>query len=210
MYGRFVYFHGFASGPKSRKALFFKERLAAVNRTLETPDLAAGDFENLTIAGQLSVAERLLDGEPCTLIGSSLGGYLAALYASRHPETQRLILLAPAFHFAQTWQAALGNEKLEEWRNTGARSFYHYGEGQMRPLAYRFVEESRAWDPAPAFPQPCHIFHGLQDTVVSPQLSRDYVAEHPHVQLTEVASDHELTGALEQIWAVCALELATA
>ena len=28
-----------------------------------------------------------------------MGGYLAALYASRHPEIDRMVLLAPAFGF---------------------------------------------------------------------------------------------------------------
>ena len=47
--------------------------------------------------------EKLAKGEPLVLMGSSLGGYLAALYAARHPSSvDRLILLAPAFRFSRT------------------------------------------------------------------------------------------------------------
>ena len=94
---RFVYLHGFASGALSRKARCFRERLAAAGHTLEVPDLSGGDFESLTVGSQLRIVEETVHGGPVTLIGSSMGGYLAALYASRHPEVEKLLLLAPAF-----------------------------------------------------------------------------------------------------------------
>src|SRR5262245_28397540 len=82
---RYVYLHGFASGPQSRKAQFFREKLASVGVALEIPALDEGDFEHLTITRQLAFLTRLLLGEPVVLMGSSMGGYLAALYASHHP-----------------------------------------------------------------------------------------------------------------------------
>ena len=106
---RIVYLHGFASGPASQKASFFRARIPQ----LEVPDLASGDFEHLTITGQLKVIENLAAGDPVTLLGSSLGGYLAALYASRHPEVTRLVLLAPALGFARRWAQSIS---VEEWR----------------------------------------------------------------------------------------------
>ena len=52
--------------------------------------------------------ETLAKGEPLVLMGSSLGGYLAALYAERHPKAvDRLVLIAPAFGFLQRWEGAL-------------------------------------------------------------------------------------------------------
>ena len=41
---RIVYLHGFASGPASSKALFFRQRLEAAGALVDAPDLAAGDF----------------------------------------------------------------------------------------------------------------------------------------------------------------------
>ena len=207
MQRRLVYLHGFASGPTSRKARFFSERLLAQGYTLETPDLTAGDFEHLTIGGQLEVIEDLLQGQPATLIGSSMGGYLAALYASRHPEVERLLLLAPAFGFAQHWAATFGAAAVERWRQSGGLPVYHYGDQKMRILSYKIVEESSLWEPEPAFAQPAHIFHGSHDTVVPLATSERYVTLHPHVALTRVDSDHELGSALEQIWVECRTEL---
>ena len=96
---RYVYLHGFASGPLSRKAQFFREKFESTGVPLEIPALDQGDFEHLTITSQLDFITRLLDGQPAVLLGSSMGGYLAALYASQHPEIERMVLLAPAFGF---------------------------------------------------------------------------------------------------------------
>src|SRR5262249_42588742 len=103
---RILYLHGFASGPSSSKAQFFKRRLEAEGATVEIPALDGGDFENLTITGQLEIIQKTADGGPVSLMGSSMGGYLAAIYAWIHPEVAKLVLLAPAFGFARRWEIA--------------------------------------------------------------------------------------------------------
>jgi predicted esterase YcpF (UPF0227 family) len=100
---RFVYLHGFASSPSSRKAQFFEERFRELGIGLEIPELAEGNFQNLTLSAQLKVVERVCGDSTVSLIGSSMGGYLAALYAARHAEVIKLVLLAPAFSFASRW-----------------------------------------------------------------------------------------------------------
>src|SRR5689334_23786387 len=105
---RIVYLHGFASGPSSSKARYFKEHLEANGARVDVPDLAAGDFEHLTISGQISLIEAMAGGEPVSLMGSSMGGYLASIYASRHPEVRRIVLLAPAFAISRRWPEWLG------------------------------------------------------------------------------------------------------
>ncbi|MGD0498707.1 MAG: YqiA/YcfP family alpha/beta fold hydrolase [Bryobacteraceae bacterium] len=49
---RIVYLHGFASGPSSRKARYFRERLEAAGASVGVPDLAEGGFDRLTTTGQ--------------------------------------------------------------------------------------------------------------------------------------------------------------
>lgn len=195
----FLYLHGFASGPASAKARFFRERLEAEGCRIEVPDLSEGDFENLTITGQLRVIERLSAGRRCALIGSSLGGYLAALHAARHPEVERLLLLAPAFGFARRWSETLGPE-LGRWKQNGYRMVYHYAERRFLPIRYRLIEDGLGYEDEPAVSQPVLIFHGLRDTVVPPAVSVSFAVHKPNVRLELVDSDHELLDVLDRIW----------
>src|SRR5580704_9168472 len=100
---RYVYLHGFASSPSSRKARFFQERFRELGIGLEIPELVEGDFRNLTLTAQLKVIDRVVGDEAVSLIGSSMGGYLAALYAARETTVQKLVLMAPAFSLASRW-----------------------------------------------------------------------------------------------------------
>ncbi len=196
----FLYLHGFASSPASQKARFFRQKLEAEGCRLEVPDLAQGDFENLTITAQLHVIERLAAGRPLVLIGSSLGGYLAALYAARHPEIERLLLLAPAFGFARRWTAALGPE-ADQWKQKGYRMVYHYGEGRFLPVRYALIEDGLRYEDQPSVSQPVLIFHGLRDSIVPPSVSAEFARLQPNVRLELVDSDHDLLDVLDRIWA---------
>jgi uncharacterized protein len=192
-----LYLHGFASGPSSTKARFFRERLERAGASVEIPNLAAGDFENLTITGQLAVMEDAARGRPLALMGSSMGGYLAALYAARHPEVTRLVLLAPAFGFARRWPSRLGPNVADEWRTRGRMDFYHYGEGRMRSLSYGLLEDAARYEDFPSFAQPALIFHGAQDDVVPVEASQEFAARHANARLEVVQSGHELLNVLE-------------
>lgn len=196
----YIYLHGFASGPDSTKARFFRDRLAALGIPLLVPDLSAGDFERLSITGQLAVIEDLVRG-PAALIGSSMGGYLAALYAANHPEIARLILMAPAFGFSSRWSETLGAEAVEQWRQTGYLEVYHYGEERPRRLSCSFLEDAALYPEFPSFSQPALIFHGTEDEVVPSAYSRKFAARHTNVVLRMLASGHQLLDVLESVWA---------
>lgn len=194
---RILYLHGFASSPQSKKARYFAERIPQ----LEVPDLAQGDFENLTVTGQLEVISELARGEPVHLIGSSLGGYLAALYAARHPEVQKLVLMAPAFEFKSRWPERLGTEAYEQWRDTGKLSVYHYSAQRQTDLDWQFHEDALAYEEYPNVQQPTLIFQGLADTVVPPRYPQEFARRHPETTtLKLVDSDHELMNVLDEIW----------
>jgi pimeloyl-ACP methyl ester carboxylesterase len=190
---RIIYLHGFASGPASKKAAFFRDHLPG----LEVPDLAAGDFEHLTITSQLEVIEDLADGDPVALIGSSMGGYLAALYASRHPEVARQVLLAPAFSFARRWSETV---EARVWQKRGFLDIYHYAEKRKLKLGYQLLEDALRFEEFPDFKQPALIFHGIHDEVVPPQLSTKFARSHANARLRLLDSDHELLNVLDAIW----------
>lgn len=197
---RIVYLHGFASGPSSTKARFFQERFARLGVEIEIPDLADGDFEHLTITGQLKVIERVSKNEPVSLIGSSMGGYLAALYAAVHAEVEKLVLLAPAFSFVTRWPESLGQEKFEQWRSTGYLPVFHYADGRERQLGYDLIEDGRFYEDYPNVQQPAIIFHGKNDTVVPPGYSITFSQQHTNTTLHLLDSDHELLDVIDLMW----------
>jgi pimeloyl-ACP methyl ester carboxylesterase len=196
---RVIYLHGFASGPFSHKARFFRESLERAGATVVVPDLAQGDFEHLTITGQLRVLDEIVGGRPASLLGSSMGGYLAALYAARHAEITRLVLLAPAFRFARRWPERLGAAAVEAWRRNGWMDVFHYAENRLRPLSYTLLEDGARYEDYPDFPQPALIFHGMHDDVVPVDYSRQFVSGHKNAFLEVVDSGHELLNVLDNI-----------
>jgi len=192
-----VYLHGFASSPNSGKAQFFRRKFAAAGVPMEIPQLDEGNFEGLTISGQLKVIERAVGGKPAILMGSSLGGYLAALYAARHPAIERLVLLAPAFQFPRRWRERYS---AEDWKRDGFMPVFHYGDGRERRLGYQFVEDSARYEDEPLFSQPALILHGVHDPVVPAAISSAYAGLHSNVKLVLMESGHELTDVLDPMW----------
>jgi len=192
-----VYLHGFASSANSSKAQFFRRKFAERGVPMEIPQLDEGNFEGLTISGQLNVIERAVAGKPAILMGSSLGGYLAALYAARHPEIERLVLLAPAFQFPRRWRERYS---AEDWKRDGFVPVFHYGAGRECRLGYQFVEDSAQYEDEPVFSQPALILHGMHDTVVPLSISSAYAGQHSNVKLLLMESGHELTDVLDPMW----------
>lgn len=196
---RILYLHGFASGPNSSKARFFDAQFRSRNIVLEIPDLAGGDFEHLTITTQLGRIGDLAQHEPVSLIGSSMGGYLAALYAADHPEVRRVVLLAPAFGFSRRWPESLGVERVAEWERTGTMDVWHYADNRMRQLHYGLLDDGRRYSDYPDFRQPALIFHGAHDNVVPAAFSEHFAASHPNACLEVLDSGHELHNVLDSI-----------
>jgi pimeloyl-ACP methyl ester carboxylesterase len=196
-----AYLHGFASSPQSSKAQFFKRKFEQRGISMQIPELDAGDFERLTVSGMLETVRATVDGRTGVLMGSSLGGFVAALYAARHPrEVERLVLLAPALQFSKRWRARFSPEELAEWKRLGWKNFYHYGRKREERLAYSFIEDAARFESEPEFPQPALILHGSRDEIVPVEMSRDYVLCHPQAKLKEFDSGHEMTDVLEDLW----------
>ena len=197
----YIYLHGFASRPLSRKATYFRQQFAERNLTLQVPELDGGNFAALTISSQLAILREATGGEPCILIGSSLGGYLAALYASLQTEVARVVLLAPAFCFPRRWEEALGEEEFLAWKRDGSREFFHYGEGKPMPIGYGLIEDGLQYVDYPDVQQPSLVLHGTMDSVVPLDYAREFARRHPDTAtLVDLEADHELASALPEIW----------
>ncbi len=197
-----LYLHGFASSPDSQKARFFYNQFNVIGADMHVPDLAPGPFRDTTVSSQLEIVERTAaEAEPCLIIGSSLGGYLAALYAARHPELRcGVVLLAPAFDFVRRWSERLGEAQLKAWREEGELAVYHYGEQGMSAIGYPFYEDALQHEAAPSISQPTLIFHGQYDDVVDSASSVEYAWRNLDAELELLESDHQLLDVLQPIW----------
>ncbi len=194
--------HGFASSPQSTKAVYLRDRFAELQINLNIPDLNGGDFSHLTITRALNQVAGGFppQGTMVTLIGSSLGGLIAAQVAQKYTQVKDLILLAPAFGFLSHWLPQLGAEKLEQWQTQKYLMVYHYGEMRSLPLHYDFVPDAANYQEQQlSRPIPTLILHGRHDEVIPIRASRDF-AQRPWVQLIELESDHALGDVLPQIW----------
>jgi hypothetical protein len=194
--------HGFASSPQSTNARFFAEKFAQAGIAFAAPALDGGDFQNLTVSAQMQIVEAAVSTlDRPVLMGSSLGGYIAALYAARHPASvDRLILLAPAFRFLERWRTRLDPAELAQWKQQGWAPIYHYGAKSDQRLGYQFLEDAEKFDPVPDFHQRALILHGTEDKVVPYQSSYDFALEHARTRLAPFPSGHELTDVLDGLW----------
>jgi uncharacterized protein len=200
---RVLYLHGFASSAQSTKARVFAERLAPFRLRLESPDFNEPAFETLTVTrmlDQVSDAVARAAPESVALIGSSLGAFVAVHAAARHPEVDRLILLAPALDFATNRMRELGAEGLARWRATGRLDVFHYGYGRVMPVGYGLYEDAGRYDAfALDLPMPILIFQGLRDTVVDPAVASRFAEMRTNVTVRLLDDDHQLLSSLPVI-----------
>lgn len=130
---------------------------------------STGRYEDGTIgrwrADALAAVDALTDG-PLVLVGSSMGGWIAALVAAARPErTAGLLLLAPAPDYPDALVApAMTDADRAALARDGA---FTDADGERYTAA--FFEEARAWSllPGPApVTAPVRVMQGEADAVV--------------------------------------------
>jgi uncharacterized protein len=183
-----IYLHGFASGPKSAKAVAVKRRLDKIP-----------DFEHLRPGLAIDHVASLVDG-PCVVAGSSLGGLMALHVAGRSEHVKALVVMCPALIAFERWKKMLGDRELERWRREGARRFYNFVTLDERPVDFGFFEDLAKMPDPPAPRVPVTLIHGRRDEVVPVALSEDFARAHPErVKLTLVDDDHSLLKHVELV-----------
>ena len=200
---QYAYLHGFSSGPASMKGVRLARAFDRKGVTIELPDLNVPSFADLSPKGMLGALDALDKAGPpwatWRFIGSSMGGWLAAMWAQQHPDrVDRLVLLCPGFGIQDRWANIVGQAGFEQWQRDG-RIPIPDARGIPVPLHYRLVMEM---EDLPRFPEvPCAtlIIHGTQDVTVPIDGSRRYVAARSHVRLVEVDDNHTLLNSLDRI-----------
>jgi pimeloyl-ACP methyl ester carboxylesterase len=210
-----LYLHGFASGPSSAKGQALAQRFAALGVRLERADLTPGDdgFERSTPLTMLAEAERVRARlRPRAVMGSSLGGYLAALMASRMATGEhegaaggppgsisRLVLLAPAFRLFERWRARLTADDERAWRERGL-DVHHFASNRARRLGWGFMEDAAKLPAFPAVNVPTLCIAGRRDEVVPLSDVEAFVARTPSARLVVLDDGHELVASLDRIF----------
>ncbi len=197
-----LYLHGFASGPDSKKGTELERRFAQLGVPFHRADLTPGPtgFEEATPITMLEEAERLVAAfHPRVVMGSSLGGWIAAVLASRDPTIERLVLLAPAFRLHARWLESLSEGEEARWRREGLL-VDHHASGTVRRIGWKFMEDAGALPAYPEVSVPTLCISGRRDTIVPLQDVAAFVTWTPGAELVTVDDGHELTASIDRIF----------
>lgn len=150
-----------------------------------------GAFTDYTLFDWLEdarcVTNMLANSSPLTLIGSSLGGWLAWILGQEFPQVKQLVLLAPAFNMMGKRAQEISSDRRQQWETTGWMPWDDDALHRDFPLSWKWVEESEAlWSRRfdPLRKVPTRIVHGLQDDVILPKGSWEFT-EHLLTQDTQ-------------------------
>ncbi len=191
-----MYLHGFSSGPGSLKGQHMRRAFEARGEALAMADLNQPSFSQITVTGALAEVDRIAATRAPEarwgLIGSSFGGYVAALWAAKHPErVSKLVLLCPGLDLQGRWPALLGEARMTQWREQGWLDFPD-ARDVPTPVDWNFVEDIAHYPAYPEIMCPTMLLHGTGDEVVPVTSSRRYAASLANVTLIEVDDDHRL------------------
>jgi uncharacterized protein len=202
---RFLYLHGFASGPNSAKGVATARHHGSRGVHVERLDLRRPSFERLRVSAMIEHVKQAIGGpsDRAVLFGSSLGGYTAARVAAEDARVCALVLMAPAFRLFERWRRRLGEEAWRAWRETGWLEVDDHAEKRRSRVDFGFVEDAEALDArdsgSPDVRVPVLIVHGVHDDTVDIGVSRDFARGKRHVRLVEVDDGHDLTASLPAI-----------
>jgi pimeloyl-ACP methyl ester carboxylesterase len=154
------------------------------------------------IADARTVVTMLKAGPPITIVGNSLGGWIAWLMAQEREQVERLILIAPAFNMMSLRAKSIDPERQHDWHRAGWMPWDDEPAHRDYPISWKWVEESEAyWKTSfdRLRPVKTTILHGLQDTVIQPGGSRAFVEQvlardpaYP-IELDLLPGDHRLS-----------------
>jgi uncharacterized protein len=202
---RWIYLHGFLSGPVSQRALFFRDKLAAVGIPCEFPDLNTPSFERLTVSTRLERVGDLIDSYPSGarigIIGSDLGGLLAILAAGPRKNVRALFLMGPALSLFRENFIGLGKAGMRHWERTRHVDFYHSVLKVNRTLGWNFVQDARQYDESIIdISIPMTIVHGTSDEMVDSHHSAEYAQNRENVSVHLLEDDQSLHTSITEVW----------
>jgi uncharacterized protein len=143
-----------------------------------------GSFTDYTLSDWIAdarlVMTRMKPGPPITIVGNSLGSWIAWMMAQEFEQIQRLVLIAPAFNMMGVRARSISEDRRHAWLTAGWMPWDEDEAHREYPIAWKWVEESEAyWNGRFDHLRrvPTTILHGTEDQVILPQGSSEFVAE---------------------------------
>lgn len=165
-----------------------------------------GTFTDYTLSDWIADARAVLNlienGPPITVVGNSLGGWIAWMMAQEYSTVEKLILIAPAFDGMGVRAREISADRRKRWHDTGWMPWDDDPVHKDWLLSWKWVEESEAYwlrrfDEVRRVKTT--ILHGLQDQAIHPRMSWQFVdellvrdSEYP-IELTLKMGDHRLS-----------------
>lgn len=204
-----MYLHGWASGPSSAKGVFLAGALAASVGRVRLPNLNRPSFERLTYTAALGAIDETAASsphEPWDLIGSSMGGYLAARWAELNPDrVRRLVLLCPALDLLDRLPVVFDEPDLmARWEREGSFCPGYGPDGPASRIRWDFAADARRHPARPQLRHSALIIHGRADAVIPIRSSEQLAAQgsghaNRRVELVSLDDDHSLVASLDTI-----------
>src|SRR4051794_19997301 len=107
-----------------------------------------GSFTDYTLSDWVAdarlVVNLLKEGPPITIVGNSLGSWIAWMMAQECARIERLVLIAPAFNMMAVRARAIAEERRHAWLTAGWMPWDDDAAHRDFPIAWKWVEESDA------------------------------------------------------------------
>jgi pimeloyl-ACP methyl ester carboxylesterase len=194
-----LYFHGFASSPRSQKVEALRELLEP-DIVLDVPDLNVPSFERLDFDAMASLGvQRGRINPPNAVVGSSLGA-LVALEVVRRGIDAPLVLIAPGLGVGKRWASRIAPGDPV--------SVFNYERNAQAPIHRAFFDGMNRVEPEAETPVvPVTVIMGRKDETVPFDLVRSVWEEweksgqlQPGSQFVELPEgDHSLVAYVDVI-----------
>jgi pimeloyl-ACP methyl ester carboxylesterase len=193
-----VFVHGFCSVRYGEKSQALEAACARRGWTFAAFDFrghgeSSGSIRDLRGSSLLADLEAVADFlarcgvRRIALVGSSMGAWVAAWYALRHPaQVAACAFIAPGFHFPTARWERLSAPEQQAWKEQGFLRIRN--QWIETELGYALVEEAGQFpleSLARGYQTPTLIFQGMQDDVVPAARTLAFVeqAAFPHIEL---------------------------
>ena len=165
--------HGMESNKESDKLVLLSRELAQRNLLALRFDIAcageSGKFEEITYSGEVDDLQAAFSfmrdhrAGKIAVLGSSMGGTVALLFAAQDTDVATVVTIAAPVHPERFASRLLTPEQLQEWRKMGY-TFYH---GQRINVSLLHdLEKLNVPDAEKKISCPVFILHGDRDDVV--------------------------------------------